>query len=203
MKLSLDEFNIDFSEISKTLFKISPTLGVDFFLELLHKGKIIRKKKNSVLYEEGSNDDKLYLILNGYVRLFKSNNNGDDKTIFIFERHEVLICIHSNILNQPAIDGAECLTDCIIFQINYADLENKMLSTSKTSKIFIDNVFKFMLRVFDHINQLTLLTYEDRFDWLMENKKDFLKDLPSKHIAAFLGISPASLGRIKRKYYKK
>ncbi|APD08082.1 hypothetical protein UJ101_02584 [Flavobacteriaceae bacterium UJ101] len=203
MKLSFDEFNIDFSEISKMLFTISPTLGVDFFLEFLNKGKIVKLKKDSIIYEEGSNDKKLYLILNGYVRLFKSDNDGEDKTIFIFEKYQIVLCIHSNILNQPSIDGTECLTDCILFQIDYADIEKKMISSPKTSKIFIDNIFKFMLNAFDHINQLTLLTYEERFNWLVETKKNFLKDLPSKHIAAFLGISPASLGRIKRKYYKK
>lgn len=202
MKLSLDEFDIDFAEISNALFKISPTLNVDFFLELLHKGKIVHKKKDTTLYDINSQDKNLYLILDGYIRLLKPDANGVDKTVFIFEKHEILICLHSTILDTPSIYDAECITDCVIFQIDYTSLEKKMLSTPKTSKIFTDNIFKFMLNLLDHINQLTLLTYEERFEWFVENKRDFLKDLPSKHIASFLGISSASLARIKRKYYK-
>ncbi|MFV0530580.1 MAG: Crp/Fnr family transcriptional regulator [Flavobacteriales bacterium] len=203
MRLSFDEFDISFSEISKMLFTVSPTLDVDFFLEIFEKGKIIKLKKETILYKESSHNKKLYLILDGYVRLLKSNKNGDNKTLFIFEKHQTFFCIHSNILKKPSIDSAECLTDCVLFEIDYTSLEKKMISSPKTSKIFVDNIFKFIHNTFEHINQLTLLTYEERFHWLIENKKDFFKDLKNKHIADFLGISPASLGRIKRKYYNK
>ena len=111
--------------------------------------------------------------------------------------------LYSIALNIPCQVEIECITDCKLFKINYRDLENELLKEARTSKVFVQYTLKFMMNVFDHVDQLTLLNKEDRYRWLENNKKQLLLDLPDKYIASYLGLSTASLSRIKRKYYSK
>ncbi|APD08085.1 hypothetical protein UJ101_02587 [Flavobacteriaceae bacterium UJ101] len=199
----MNNFKFDFSDLAKTVLAVSPSLSFDFFYEIIEKGKIMHLKKNTVIYEEGSDDTNFYLILKGYVKTYRDYNEGDIKTTYIFEKNQIIVNIYTTILNTPSLVGAECITDCVLFKMNYDDLEKKMLSSSKTSKVLIDYILKYMVHVFEHLDQLTLLTKEERYKWLESNRREILRDLPDKHIAAFLGISTASLSRIKKKYYKK
>ncbi|APD08087.1 hypothetical protein UJ101_02589 [Flavobacteriaceae bacterium UJ101] len=202
MKLDMQGIGFDLSELAKVFVDVSPALNFKFFYEFLKKGKIIRLKKNDILYEEESTEKYFYLILKGYIRAYKDYNEGDFKTTYIFEKHQIIVNIYTTVLNVPSVVGMECITDCVVFKMNYADLENRLLSTPKTSKVLVDYILKYMLRVFEHTDQLTLSTKEERYAWMEENRQDMLRDLPDKHIANYLGVSRASLSRIKKKYYK-
>ncbi|APD08083.1 hypothetical protein UJ101_02585 [Flavobacteriaceae bacterium UJ101] len=193
--------NFDFIEIANVILEISPTISFDFFYEVFNEGKIVKCKKHTILYEEDSFNDDFYVILRGYVRSFKNYNKGK-RTTYIFQKKQIVLNVYSVILDQPSAVGMECITDCILFKIDYKKLEKKILASTEAPKIVIDYIFKYTLDLFDHLDQLTLLTNENRYEWLENNRKDFLRDLPDKYVAAFLGISTASFSRIKKKYDK-
>ncbi|APD08086.1 hypothetical protein UJ101_02588 [Flavobacteriaceae bacterium UJ101] len=203
MRLDRKDIGFNFSELMMMFAELSPVLDSKFLYEFFKKGNVIRLKKNDIIYEEGSSDKYVHLILKGYVRTFKDYNKGDTKTIYIFEKNQIILNIKATILNQTSIFGVQCITDCIVFRMNYDDFEEKMLSSPKTSKVLVDYILKYLLYVFQHTDQITLLTKEERYKWLENNRREILRDLPDKHIAAFLGISMASLSRIKKKYCEK
>jgi len=154
-------------------------------------------KKNEIIKQANEKAKYGYFLLEGSVGLFvwkesnfvctdlflEFNFFGDDISLFSGKASPIQIV---------ALEGAKAL------RINKTNMEI-LKKTSIGSMLFLaGEQSSFSDKQVQQIESMTL-TAEERYHRLMKNNPELLQRVSQKHIASYLGITPQSLSRIRKK----
>ncbi|MBW8685264.1 Crp/Fnr family transcriptional regulator [Chitinophaga rhizophila] len=160
-------------------------------------GEAIQTRKNEIIKKHGERERYFYFILKGSggIMLYQNNNylcidlcyDGDffgDYLSFVSNRETDLEVI--------------CFEPCTLFRIdrdNFRELAKTPIG-SVICQTASDNLF-----IQKQMQQLNLLskTAEQRYIEMLEQQPDIIQRTPNKYIASYLGITPESFSRIRRK----
>lgn len=158
----------------------------------------VRFPKHRIIEEEGKVPKCLYFVDSGFVRLFHSNDKGDQVTTHInCPPGFITSYVHFN--NQtPSNENLACITECTLLAITKNGLD-ALIGQSPAFKDFSIWVFQQSLSYNENrARELATLTAEQRYLKLIDNHPDLLHNVPVQYIASFLGMNPKSLSRIRR-----
>jgi CRP/FNR family transcriptional regulator, anaerobic regulatory protein len=152
--------------------------------------------KNTVIQREYTKPKYLYFVLNGYMRLYYLNDNGDEVTTRISKPDEFITPFLHFIHGRTTKMNTECITDSEVFAIIQDDLK-KLIMTSPTFREFSVVIFEDAIeKIEKRADDLATLDAEMRYKLFIEHHSDILQNVPLKYIASHLGIKPESLSRI-------
>lgn len=106
-------------KVSRDIFSNISNISKQALFEI---GKIVSLKKGSILFTEREEIDSMYIVINGYVSLYRNSRYGEIKTIFI--------CTNGEIINELVLEDektsicVKALTDTELLSINRSDLLN-------------------------------------------------------------------------------
>ncbi len=179
---------------------------VNHFISLTNKEKAIFESvftfrqvpKNFVLIEEGKVANELFFINKGLLRLYYTKD-GDDITGFIFREGLFAGSYDSFLRRSPGIQTLETLEDCDLLAITadhmeqlYAEIPKMNILTRKIAEQRFINAQMIL-------SSFILDSPEERYRKFEEQHKDLLLRVPQHMIASFLGITPVSLSRIRKR----
>lgn len=165
---------------------------------LLHLKKIPAKTE---LLAEGSVSNTIYFVKKGSLRLW-NNDEGDDITFQFFLEEQGVSSFESFYLQKPSLFSIETLEDCELFLLKKKDLDgfmgnNPHFNTILTEIIcerFIDYTHYFLSRIKN--------SPEERYLELIQAQPQLLERVSHHYIASYLGITPVSLSRIRKRLEK-
>lgn len=175
----------------------------DFLNKLL---TTVEYKKGSIIFKEGDIQDKIYFINYGIIRSYFIDINGHDFTWYIHYSGD-----GANIKNYFVTDYAsftkqvpsrlffEVLEDAELISIDYGSLNhlyNQSEKWQKFGRLMAEDAY-----YITHNRTMSLLTEtaEVRYNRLLKESPELLWQVPQYYIASFLGITPQSLSRIRKK----
>lgn len=148
-------------------------------------------------------EDKLYFITKGILRLYCLDTKQDEKTIFLFSENHFASCYHSFLTGLPSAQALETLEDCTLLSICKKDFDQMHLSIPKmniVTRMIADQRFINGQNIFmGHITR----TPEERYLEFERQHGSLMLRVPQNIIASFLGITPVSLSRIRKRVYRK
>jgi len=154
--------------------------------------------KRFKLVEEGKVARELYFINRGIIRLYY-NKEGEEITGFIFKENLFATSYDSFLEQSPSIQILETLEDCDLLVISferlqqlYEQLPKMNILTRKVAEQRIINAQKI-------VSSFVLDSPEERYRKFEEQHKDLLQRVPQHIIVSFLGITPVSLSRIRKR----
>lgn len=171
---------------------------IDFIIE---NTSVETFKKGETILREGSVCKKCYLVIQGALRQFKLIDGAEKVSGFFFEGDPVVS--YSSYLNAQASEySIQCLEDTVLIS-GTREKELEMHSENPvleyiTHHIMVDD-FK---KAEDYISLLNNFNPEERYLQLLNNSPEILKRVPLLYIASYLGITPESLSRIRRRTLK-
>lgn len=187
----------NFSCIKKVIdkyFNLSEEEWYDF--QNMIKAKSL--KKNEYLVKEGINCYSLYYILSGSVRIFFRTETGKEvSTKFAFEE-QFATALTSFITQTPSNESIVTLEDSHFFVLSYStfqELLNRYPACEKLARTLTEN--HYLQKAYRE--QLLLENPKERYKKFTESGKDLIQRIEQKHIASYLGMTPETLCRIKRK----
>ncbi|GAA0758381.1 Crp/Fnr family transcriptional regulator [Psychroflexus lacisalsi] len=156
-------------------------------------------EKKEILISPEQNVNKEYYILKGCLSAYYLDKNGQ-KHILQFAIEDWWISDFEAFFNaQPAQLFVECLEDSEVLGLEKSALEHLYLRLPKFERFFRIKVTKAFVSLRNRI--LSSLQNDSKSRYL-----EFCKDYPSLesrianyHIANYLGITPESLSRLKKK----
>ncbi len=181
----------------KELFDPYFYIEIENWKKFTNHGEIIKVKKNTTLKKAHTSEKYLYFILSGSGGIFKWNNNNFFCFALAYEKD--FFGDYVSFLNQEQSE-LEVLVfeDSELFRIYY-DNFLKMVKSDRGEKIrrFVAEA----IINYQQERQKDLLTKTaiERYDDLIKKQPDILKRTPQKYIASYLGITPQSLSRIRKK----
>jgi CRP-like cAMP-binding protein len=163
----------------------------DFFKE-------IRVPAKTILLREGEVPRKIFFIKEGCLRMGFYNKGRDITFQFFFEEMPVA-SIESFLSGKPGQFFLESLEPSVMDCLTREDFERILIETPELK----DSLYKLFFSRLERYSKLFLSfikdTPEERYLELLHNEPHILQRIPQHYIASYLGITPVSLSRIRRK----
>jgi CRP-like cAMP-binding protein len=160
--------------------------------------KEISVDSKTILLREGEISKKLFVIKKGGLRM-GFNNNGKDVTFQFFFENEPVASIDSFKKGTPSPCYIESIEPADLFVLKKEDYERML----KEIPMLREAVSELVFRRFEHYSKLFLSyiknTPKGRYIELLENEPSLVQRVPQHYIASYLGITPVSLSRIRKK----
>ena len=158
--------------------------------------------KNQIIEQEGKVPKYLYFVVSGFMRLFYSNNLGDEVTTHI-NCPPGFLTSYTHFVNQvKSNENVECITECELLRITKSDLDF-LVQNSLAFKDFSLWVFQQSIEYNENRSKdLAALPAAQRYKKLMDQYPEMVRNVPLQYIASFLGMNPKSLSRIRKQIIK-
>jgi len=158
-------------------------------------GKTITVKRNQFLKTNESIDTNLYYIVNGSLKVFILD--GEEEQIIRFGYKEnIIVSLDSFLTGKPSNFYIQTIKKTVIKIISKTEIDvllksesNIFLWTSILEKLVIDQIER----------EIDILTSSpsDRLKRVLKRSPQLFQEIPDRHIANYLRMSPETLSRLK------
>lgn len=176
----------------KTLYLIDDDLMLLF-------SQIIETKefqKGDIIFEPDSYLKYIYFVESGLTRIFYYKN-GKDITHYFFGPNTFSTGIESVFYQKPSLFGFQALTTCKISFIPFQHIlelaKTHIVVNQIIQKVLLDSVISFSNRFYN----MQFQTAMERYQFLLTENSELLKNASLGHIASYLGMSQQTLSVIR------
>jgi signal-transduction protein with cAMP-binding, CBS, and nucleotidyltransferase domain len=162
----------------------------------------LKKKKNFA--EPGKVCNHIGLVVKGSVRFFHVKDGEEITGYFCFE-NEFISSYKSFLTRQPTINYIQALEDTVLVTLSYngtQQLYADELIGHKMERLYRLIAEHYLICYEDRVTSFITQTPEERYNKLLETGGEILQRIPQHYVANFLGITPVSLSRIRRRIMK-
>ncbi|GAB4014230.1 Crp/Fnr family transcriptional regulator [Spirosoma koreense] len=156
-------------------------------------------KRNEILVAKGSVARYVYFVVKGYLRVFLTDEQGNESTRFLVFEGRFGTAFPSFILRQPSVASVQSPEPSELLMISYEDrqaLYQRIPGWETMDRIGLELDY---IESIQRIESFISLDARARFDTLQQTNPEIIQRLPAKIIADYLGISPETLSRLKTK----
>ncbi len=167
--------------------------------ELLEVSFKIIYSRNEMIDAPRGVFDRLGYIIDGAVRTYHVAEDGHEISYLLQVNGDFLGDYESYITGKPSNLTIEAIlkTEVLFFERKgMEELIEKDIFWLHFSKKISDFVFLDAKR---RLDDLLFYTPEERYKRLMDKSHELLQKIPQKYISTYLGITPQSLSRIRRR----
>jgi len=165
---------------------IAPHIPVSFF------------EAGTYLQQEGAIPQHCYFVLKGLVREYQLIDGLEKTTAFYSEQNSAISSMHY-MKQTPAKGYLICSEDCLLL---LGDAENEAANFARfpiLEKIVARMVEENLYATKEDLEHHILSSPKERYLHLLEQQPTLLQRVPQHQIASFLGITPESLSRIRKR----
>lgn len=166
--------------------------------EFVHTFVVKSYKKGEVILKNGNSEKELRFLDRGIIREYYASNDRE-KNINFYTNTGFITDFSSFTHATATKKYQECLTDVDLRVLSKEQFLN-FTNQYNCGKLFIETIFQRIVvnketEEFNHF----VNTAEELYLDIMKNKPDWLLQIPQYHIASYLGITPETLSRIRKR----
>lgn len=174
--------------------------AADLFIS---KGQVKSIKKKDFVVQEGKIVLFKAFLQAGCVRVFYTDQNLKENTLYFGFEGAWLGDIESYHLNKPSRVSIQAIEHCeVIFYTKntFNDLSQQIKPLERWYEF---SAVKMYSKMFDKLIESKIRTVEDKYLYLLNEQPEVFQRVPLQYIAAYLEIAPQSLSRLRRRLLKK
>lgn len=159
-------------------------------------------KKNEILIQPGDICRHGYMIISGGLIMTHVNEFNDSEKVvnFFLPTIQPFCTVWDSYFTET---NTQCklfaFQDSIVGFVNKNDMEEKISSDPEIRNFYLQKLNETL--VFENNLRIKLLTYTFKqfYDYLIAEHPQIIRDVPTKYVAEFMGISREWLSKIKSK----
>lgn len=170
----------------------------DFSL-LLEFAKYKSIKTSTIYIPQSSVFKKMFYIKKGILRSFYVTKSGEERTVFFRWEGQMTVIPECVFENEPSRQTWQALEDCELLEIDF-DVINKMSKNNYSLlEVRLQFAQKMLIEALLRIESFIINNPEERYNKLIVQKPEIIKRIANKYIASFIGVTPVSLSRIRKR----
>ncbi|MBL7727564.1 MAG: Crp/Fnr family transcriptional regulator [Dinghuibacter sp.] len=160
-------------------------------------------RKRHYVLQEGDICNQFNFVVRGCLRMYKIDDKGNTHIVQFSAENSWLMdmgSFHERISSEWNIDALE---DTLVLQISYNDLIALYLQSPTFNRIFRVLTENNFVALQKRLLQCISSTAEERYRSFLQNYAHLNNRIPQTQIAAFLGVTPEFLSRLRKKQTQK
>ena len=153
--------------------------------------------KNSLILAKGEVESHLSFINKGVMRYFVEKNDSQHTIGFSFS-NEFGCAYDSFLTRRPVRYYVESLAPTQGWKISFEDLQLAYQETENGNEIGRYLAEQLYMNQLSKVISQKHYSAEERYLELIDKKPHYLEQIPLKHIASYIGVTPQTLSRIRR-----
>ncbi|MCE7039588.1 Crp/Fnr family transcriptional regulator [Dyadobacter sp. CY312] len=199
--------------MKQPIYPISIEPLLDYFNKLIplseHDQELVKNKFHPRLYrkrqfvlQEGDVCTQLNFVVRGCLRMYKVDEKGNIHILQFASENNLPAARWINDLGsfhglKPSTLNIDTLEDTVVFQISLDDLIFLYTEGTLFDRIFRVLVENSLVRLQERLLQNISSTAEERYESFLEQYPHMVNRLSQVQIAAYLGVTPEFLSRLR------
>jgi CRP-like cAMP-binding protein len=177
-------------------------LEPDALQDLLKHARVVSHNKGAMIFLQGEQASRFYIILEGWVKIFKGNVDGQESILQVMTAGETLLetVIFSN---SPFPVTAQAVEHVKLLSIPASIVREKLQNNKELAINMLSTVAGRSQALISQFEQLTLKTVTQRVGWFLlklflengERTKNLKLPYDKSLIAGYLGMKPETFSR--------
>lgn len=155
-------------------------------------------KKGTIILKEGKICHKCFFVLQGCLRQYQLVN-GEEKTTGFFVEGQAAVLYSSYLERKPSEYYLSCVEDCVLITGSREQEQKLHAKYPKLEYLTHTLMPQDHARAEERIAMLSHCNPEERYLRLSETQPGLLNRVPLYYIASYLGVTPESFSRIRKR----
>jgi CRP-like cAMP-binding protein len=186
-QIALQQFMAQFGELTA---EEQQQIADNLIVEAYPKGKLLVKAGDVCRY--------CYFVLEGCLRQYKLADDTE-VTIQFYTAREAAVDFNSYVNQVKSESYLVCLEDTIVIEGNLeqeTDMYERFPKLQQITRAMMEQDFGKMQEQF---SRFIASNAEERYVYLLNNRPDLLQRVPLQYLASYIGVTPESLSRIRKR----
>lgn len=170
---------------------IQTLLGANLF----QKKKVI--DRHYFLTLEGDVDSNIYYVEKGSLRIF-IRDEEQERIIRFGYKENIIVCLDSFLSEKPTDFYIQAIKKTEIKVASKKDFYEFIKSSDDNLKLWTVILEDLVLQQIEREKDLLINSPRERYERVLKRSPKLFQEIPNKHIANYLRMSPETLSRLKK-----
>jgi CRP-like cAMP-binding protein len=166
-------------------------------LESIIKPKLF--KKDTFFLKAGERSTEIGFIAKGVFRSYYVDKMGNDITKYFYAEGGILFSYAAYLSQKESTYYIQAVEDSEILVAGISDFEKMVEENYQLNLFYKKMIDKVLVMKEEHASSFKLLDSTERYKQFLDAYPDLEKRIKQWHLASYLGITPVSLSRIRKK----
>jgi CRP-like cAMP-binding protein len=168
--------------------------------ELIKNYLTVKKiRKRQYLLQDGDVCKSVGFVEKGALRLYHVSEDGTEHIVQFALEGQFITDLYSFLTNEPSVYNIDAIEDSELVLITKAPSDELRKLSSKYQEYIFQITSEAYIQLEKRLTSISSLTLEERYKDLTANYPDIIQRLPQHMIASYMGLTPETLSRVRKR----
>lgn len=158
--------------------------------------KTISLERNEYLKVKGSIDTNVYYVESGSLRIFLLEDY-EEQTIRFGYKENLIVSLDSFLTGKPSDFYIQAIKSTVLRVITRPQIDN-FLQTEQNRILWTHILENLVLQQLEREVDILTRSPKERYERVLQRSPQLFQEIPHRHIANYLRMSPETLSRLKK-----